>query len=88
MYKLSHAVGKPGCVGLADSNSTSDFLASTSLFHPRDSSSSPAHVERVPSIHEPTAILDNSGKSPLSLINSVGVTVTTEGWDSNLLYHS
>ena len=79
MYKLSHAVGKPGCVGFTDSNSTSAFLASTSLFQARDSSSSPAQVDRVPSIQEPTAISESSGKFSLSEINSEGVTVTTEG---------
>ena len=79
MYSDSQAFARPGCVGLSSSKATSAWRASTSLCQPRLSSGSPAHVRRVPSIHEPVPMVSITGKSGLVDRNSLGVVVTIVG---------
>ena len=88
MYNDSQAVASPGWLGLSSSKATNACRASTSLCQPRLSSGSPAHVRRVPSIHDPVPMVSISGNSGSVAKNSLGVVVTIVGCDASLEYHS
>ena len=88
MYRLSQAAPRPGWSGLSSSNATRALRASTRRCQPRLSSASPAHVERVPSTHEPVPIVSILGRSLSVSRNSPGVVVTIVGCVSRRENHS